>query len=97
MKKSILEMVGGENYIKPPYDIKAESSGCYLFGKSFTKMDISETLGYINKQREQLIKAKDIIKNLLQCLPKENIEGVYEATEAAEQFLRETENKENNN
>ena len=33
--------------------------------------------------------AKEIIKNLLQVLPKENIEGVYEVTEAAEQFLRE--------
>lgn len=34
--------------------------------------------------------AKEIIKNLLQVLPKENIEGVYEATEAAEEFLRDT-------
>ena len=33
---------------------------------------------------------EEIIKNLLQVLPKENIEGVYEATEAAEQFLRDT-------
>ena len=33
--------------------------------------------------------AKEIIRDLLKCLPKENIEGVYEATEAAEQFLRE--------
>lgn len=33
--------------------------------------------------------AKEIIKNLLHVLPKENIEGVYEATEAAEQFLRD--------
>lgn len=32
--------------------------------------------------------AKGIIKDLLHCLPKENIEGVYEVTEAAEQFLR---------
>lgn len=32
--------------------------------------------------------SKEIIKNLLQVLPKENIEGVYEATEAAEEFLR---------
>ena len=35
--------------------------------------------------------AKGIIKDLLHCLPKENIEGVYEVTEAAEQFLREIE------
>lgn len=34
--------------------------------------------------------SKEIIKDLLKCLPKENIEGVYEATEAAEQFLRDT-------
>ena len=31
---------------------------------------------------------EEIIKDLLKVLPKENIEGVYEATEAAEQFLR---------
>ena len=34
---------------------------------------------------------KQIIKDLLKYLPKENIEGVYEATEAAEEFLREVE------
>lgn len=33
--------------------------------------------------------SKEIIKDLLKVLPKENIEGVYEATEAAEQFLRD--------
>ena len=44
-------------------------------------------LGY-NKANERLIKAKEIIKDLLQCLPKENIEGIYEITEEAEQFLR---------
>ena len=46
--------------------------------------------GY-NKANERLIKAKEIIKDLLQCLPKENIEGIYEITEEAEQFLRELE------
>ena len=34
--------------------------------------------------------AKEIIRDLLKCLPKENIEGVYEVTEAAEEFLRDT-------
>ena len=34
---------------------------------------------------------KGIIKDLLHRLPKENIEGVYEVTEEAEQFLREVE------
>ena len=31
---------------------------------------------------------EEIIRDLFKCLPKENIEGVYEATEAAEEFLR---------
>ena len=35
--------------------------------------------------------AKGIIKDLLYCLPKENIEGVYEVAEEAEQFLSEVE------
>lgn len=51
-------------------------------------------LGY-NKanaeMKEQLIKAKEIIKEMLSILPKENIEGVYEITEEAEQFLRKSE------
>lgn len=42
---------------------------------------------------QQLVKAKEIIKNLLQVLPKENIEGVYEVTEAAEEFLRNGDTK----
>ena len=40
---------------------------------------------------EQLTKAKELIKEMLSILPKENIEGVYEITEEAEQFLRKSE------
>ena len=40
---------------------------------------------------EQLAKAKELIKEMLSILPKENIEGVYEITEEAEQFIREAE------
>ena len=40
---------------------------------------------------KQLTKAKEIIRDLLQVLPKENIEGIYEITEEAEQFLKESE------
>lgn len=46
--------------------------------------------GYI-KGNKQLTKAKEIIKEMLSILPKENIEGVYEITEEAEHFLREVE------
>ena len=42
-------------------------------------------------KNQQLAKAKEIIRDLLQVLPKENIEGIYEITEKAEQFLRENE------
>ena len=40
---------------------------------------------------ERLTKAKELIKEMLSILPKENIEGIYEITEEAEQFLREGE------
>ena len=34
-------------------------------------------------------KAKELIKEMLSILPKENIEGIYEITEEAEQFIKE--------
>ena len=34
-------------------------------------------------------KAKELIKEMLSVLPKENIEGIYEITEEAEQFIKE--------
>ena len=43
------------------------------------------------EMKEQLTKAKELIKEMLSILPKENIEGVYEITEKAEQFIREVE------
>ena len=36
---------------------------------------------------ENFTRAKEIIRDLLKCLPKENIEGVYEATEVAALYL----------
>ena len=43
------------------------------------------------EMKEQLTKAKELIKEMLSILPKENIEGVYEITEKAEEFIREAE------
>ena len=45
----------------------------------------------LEKENVQLIKAKELIKEMLSILPKENIEGIYEITEEAEHFLREVE------
>ena len=44
-----------------------------------------------NKCNVKITKAKELIKEMLSILPKENIEGIYEITEEAEQFLRELE------
>ena len=43
------------------------------------------------EMKKQLTKAKELIKEMLSILPKENIEGIYEITEEAEQLLRELE------
>ena len=51
-------------------------------------VNYSKWESYINPE---LTKAKEIIKEMLSILPKENIEGVYEITEKAEQFISEVE------
>ena len=61
-----------------------EKCECWTFAKKGAE------LGY-NKGNKQLTKAKEIIKEMLSILPKENIEGVYEITEEAEEFLKEVE------
>lgn len=69
MEKSILVMVGGEKHITPHYDIKAESTSCYPASKGFTGIEINgvrfsnigEMLRYMNKQRTQLLKAKELL------------------------------------
>ena len=50
---------------------------------------LNRLLRSIDRLETRLIKAKAIIKDLLKVLPKENVEGILEITEAAEQFLRE--------
>ena len=65
MERSILEMVGGEKYINPHYDIKAESSSCYPASKGFTETEISEILRCIDKQRKQLTKTKELLRKFL--------------------------------
>ena len=84
MEKSIFEMVGGEKYLNPHYDIKAESTSCYLASKGFTGIEVNgvrfsnigEMLRYMNKQRTQLLKAIEIIKKFSEfvnyLLPKES-------------------------
>lgn len=69
MEKSILQMAGGEKHISPHYDIKSENTSCYISSKGFTGIEINgvrfsnigEILRYMDKQRTQLIEAKEII------------------------------------
>ena len=55
------------------------------------EITLNRMLRSIDKQKTRLIKAKEIIKDLLKVLPKENVEGIYKVIEAAKQFLREVE------
>ena len=66
--------------LKEQCSILADCNTCY----SSCKNENAEMKG-------QLTKAKEIMRETLRILPKENIEGVYEITEEAEQFLRELE------
>ena len=69
-----------------------EQLGDKVIQKRKDKADLVWKLKTANEQKAaQLTKAKEIIKEMLSILPKENIEGVYEITEEAEQFLRELE------
>lgn len=71
---------------EPDYELKKMIQGEFI-------RDGEAYLAGFESRNQQLVKAKEIIKDLLQYLPKENIEGIYEATEAAEQFLRDGESK----
>lgn len=71
---------------EPDYELKKMIQGEFI-------RDGEAYLAGFESCNQQLVKAKEIIKDLLKCLPKENIEGIYEVTEAAEQFLRDGESK----
>ena len=96
MEKSVLELIGGEKRINPHYDIKAESTSCYLDNKGFTGIEINgvrfsnigEMLRYMDRQREQLIKAKDLLLRLSTCLEGHtNNNFEYELLKETAQFL----------
>ena len=72
----IAKRENGADYAKEVSSVTIEQA--YLDGQ--------KDLNYIHSKN--LTRAEAIIKDLLKCLPKENIEGVYEVTEAAEEFLR---------
>lgn len=75
------------------YVIAKRENGAY-YAKEVSSVTIEQAyLAGFESCNQQLFKAKEIIKNLLQVLPKENIEGMYEVAEAAEEFLRNGDTK----
>ena len=75
-----------------------ENKGGWVCVKEYENKCLTQKIVYIKELKKesvemnkQLIKAKELIKEILSILPKENIEGVYEITEEAEQFLKESE------
>lgn len=59
-EKSILEMVGGEKHINPHYDIKG-FTGIEINGVRFSSL--GEMLRFMDKQREQLLQAKELLRH----------------------------------
>ena len=78
MRNHIAELKEENSELKEQCSILADCNTCYSSCKN-ENVEI----------KKQLTKAKGIIKDLLYCLPKESIEGVFEVTEEAEQFIRE--------
>lgn len=82
-------------YISPKIDeIKCEEEACgetdNTTSDSIDNLVLPSNSDEMDKQRTQLTEAKEIIRDLLQVLPKENIEGIYEINEKAEQFLKDS-------
>ena len=75
-----------------------ENKGGWICEKEYENKCLTQKIVYIKElkediaeMKEQINKAKEIIKEMLSILPKENIEGIYEIAEEAEQFLRKSE------
>ena len=72
-----------------------ENKGGWICEKEYKNKCLKQKIVYIKElkediaeMKEQINKAKEIIKEMLSILSKENIEGIHEITEEAEQFLR---------
>ena len=70
--------------------LEKENAELKQYAKALEETDNTNIL-HCMKVNGKLYKAKEIIKEMLSILPKENIEGIYEITEEAEEFIREVE------
>ena len=88
--KNLKAIVTDFNKAKELEKEKCELLGI-IQGKDKVIQELKELNNMLVSKNQQLIKAKELIKEMLSILPKENIEVIYEITEEAEQFLRESE------
>ena len=87
-KCELLGIIQGKD--KVIQELEKENAELKLYAKALEETDNTNIL-HCMKVNGKLYKAKELIKEMLSILPKENIEGVYEITEEAEQFLRKSE------
>ena len=66
--------------------LEKENAELKQYAKALEETDNTNSL-HCMKVNDKLYKAKEIIKEMLSILSKENIGGIYEITEEAEQFL----------
>ena len=66
--------------------LEKENAELKQYAKALEETDNTNSL-HCMKVNSKLYKAKEIIKEMLSILSKENIGGIYEITEEAEQFL----------
>ena len=71
--------------------LEKENAELKQYAKALEETDNTNIL-HCMKVNGKLYKAKEIIKEMLSILSKENIGGIYEITEEAEQFLKEMKN-----
>ena len=83
-------ITGAEPREKRIAELEKENAELKQYAKALEETDNTNSL-HCMKVNGKLYKAKEIIKEMLSILPKENIEGIYEITEEAEQFLTESE------
>ena len=67
--------------------LKKENAELKQYAKALEETDNTNIL-HCMKVNGKLYKAKEIIKEMLSILPKENIGGIYKITEEADKFLR---------
>ena len=67
--------------------LEKENAKLKQYAKALEETDNTNIL-HCMKVNGKLYKAKEIIKEMLSILPKENIGGIYKITEEADKFLR---------